>query len=132
MSEVMGMDLAAEAYTRTLRHERSIKSTKYSNRGDGRLDAIQERMKKMERFSKTMTGTVLALGLVLGAATSASAFNPQPDPPAQNQGAHKDQNSYTNPSTAPGYLRLVKPAEFNRARKVPQVLARINKPQAKK
>ena len=86
----------------------------------------------MERFSKAMTGAVLALGLVLGAATSASAFNPQPDPPGDNQGAHKDQNSYTNPGTQPGYSKRSKPAEFKSVRKAPQVVTRINKPQAKK
>ena len=76
----------------------------------------------MERFSKTMTGAVLALGLVLGAATSVSAFNPQPEPPAV-PGVHKAQNPYVKP---------IKPAEFNRARKVPQVRTRIYRPQVKK
>ncbi len=65
----------------------------------------------MERFAKTMTGTVLALGLVLGAATSASAFNPQPEPPAVKPG---------------------KPAEFHKIRKVPQVRTRLSKPQVSK
>ncbi|MCZ6859094.1 MAG: hypothetical protein O7I42_02230 [Alphaproteobacteria bacterium] len=78
----------------------------------------------MERFSKTMTGAVLALGLVLGAATSASAFNPQPDPP-KTAGIH-------DPSALPGYSKPSKPAEFKRVRKAPQVVTRINKPQAKK
>ncbi len=78
----------------------------------------------MERFSKTMTGAVLALGLVLGAATSASAFNPQPDPP-KTAGIH-------DPSDLPGYSKPSKPAEFKRVRKVPQVSTRNYKPQVKK
>ena len=74
----------------------------------------------MERFSKTMTGTVLALGLVMGAATSASAFNPQPEPPI------------VKPGTTKGYLKYGKPAEFKKMRKVPQVRIRLYKPQVSK
>lgn len=77
----------------------------------------------MERFSKTMTGTVLALGLVLGAATSVSAFNPQPDPPKTA--------GISDYSAPPRYSKPVKPAEFKRARKVPQVLTH-NKPLVRK
>ena len=81
----------------------------------------------MERFSKTMTGTVLALGLVLGAATSASAFNPQPEPPATP--GEKRGHVEPNPYIPRGYLKPGKPAEFHRARKVPQVRAGLVKPQ---
>ncbi len=76
----------------------------------------------MERFAKTMTGTVLALGLVLGAATSASAFNPQPEPPVV-AGVHRARNPYVKPN---------KPAEFHKMRKVPQVRTRLSKPQVSK